>query len=130
MKRYKISTAEKKNVFIRTEYVVNNGIAAGKTFFTSEWYRWGSCVVEVEDDQPAPAASADPYEYPLDLDSYIVEEQESDDGCTFEFDFSDEWTADEIKHIETLWDDGEFWDAVDAEDSWTEYYGPLDVELL
>ena len=132
MKLYRIATAEKKNVFIRTECTVLEGIAQGKTFYTEEWYRWGHCTVEVEDDVDPPAAAEDPYQTPLSLDDdmFIVVDQESDDGCSLQFEFGDEWTEEEKDAIGELWNEGDFWDAVQIDDCFTHYYGPLEVTEL
>lgn len=131
MKRYKISTAEKKNVFIRSECVLTDGPYEGKTFYMSEWYRWGNAIVEVDDDADPPAASEQPYDCPLELDSFDVIDENSDDGCSLLFDFDDDLTEEEFaQYIDELWNSGEFWEIVDIEDRSTEYYGPLEVEEL
>jgi hypothetical protein len=127
---YKVSTKEKKNVFIRTEYIAMIGPAAGKTFFTDEWYRWGSCIIEVQEGEDLPYENEDPYACPFLLEDWEIVDQESDDGCTFEFEFSEEWTEEEKESIEELWDLGNFWDNVEITDVWTDYYGPLEIEQV
>jgi hypothetical protein len=44
--------------------------------------------------------------------------------------FSEDWTEEEKEYIEQLWDNGDFWDNVEIDDMWTEYYGPLEIELI
>ena len=123
--QYQIETTEKKNVYIRTECTMpGDGPAADKKFFTEEWYRWGSCVVEAEE---RPCASEDPYTTPLRLDEYEIVDQNSDDGCTLDFIYGDDWTAEEKAYVEELWDNGGFYDIVYIGDVETVYYGPIEV---
>jgi hypothetical protein len=129
MALWRVKTAEKKNVFIRTTYLTpEEGIAAKKTFFMEEWYRWGSCLIRSDE---APTVAEDPYQSPLSLDDYEIEDQEADDGCSLVFSFPeyDNWTEAEKQYIEDLWESGEFYDQEFwVEEHETQYYGPLDVE--
>ena len=131
MAQWRVRTAEKKNVFIRTTYHIGEeGVAANKTFFMEEWYRWGSCLITSDDK---PTESDQPYTIPFCLDEHEVDDQEADDGCSLMFEFPeyDAWTDEEKQYIEDLWENGEFYDQdFWVEDSETEYYGPLEVELV
>jgi len=125
MALYKVETVEKKNVFIRTRYTMpDEGPSPVRSFYTEEWYRWGSCIVE--SDEPI-VVNEDPYNNPFDLDEYDIEDQDADDGCSFVFVFGEEWTEEEKKEIEELWDNGDFYDMVNIEECETQYYGPLEV---
>ena len=130
MALYKVSTAKKKNVFIRTFYTARNGPAVGKVFQTEEWYRWGSCTVEVDEGDDPPTVNEEHYENPFLLEDWMIVDQEQDDGVTFQMQFGDDWTEEEKEYIEQLWDNGDFWDNVEIDDMWTEYYGPLDIEKI
>jgi hypothetical protein len=132
---WEVKTLVKKNVFQRTHFVVpdDSEIAAGKTFYMEEWYRWGRCVIRT--DTP-PAIEEDPYTDPLDLDYYDVEDQECDDGCALVFTFEDRdgWTEEEKQFIEDLWsEDG--WLAFEehgimSDDCDVHYYGPLEIVCI
>lgn len=132
MKLWEIKTVEKKNVFQRTHFVVpsDGEIAAGKTFYMEEWYRWGRCVVRSDE---APTAAVDPYKYPLDLGDYDVDDQECDDGCYLEFSFEedDEWTEEERAYIEDLWEEDGWCSfeehGIQSDDCDVEYHGPLEI---
>jgi hypothetical protein len=127
MKTYRVETVEKKNVRIRTRYsLLEDGMAPERFFYTEEWYRWGSCLVE-SDDGP-PVQSEDPYTVPFELDDYITEDQNADDGCTFSFEFDQiNWTEEEQAEIEEMWDNDEFYEKVYVEDNEISYWGPLKV---
>lgn len=135
MKVWEIKTAEKKNVFQRTHFVVpsDSPIAAGKVFYMDEWYRWGRCVVQSEEK---PVAAEDPYQTPFELNDYYIDDQECDDGCSLDFVFEDDddWTEEEQQWIYDLWEQ-DSWSAFEengimSDDCDTQYYGPLDVEMV
>lgn len=133
MKVWAVSTIEKKNVFQRTHFIVNNEIADGKVFYLDEWYRWGKCVVLSEDK---PTHSKDDYQNPFELNDYEVEDQECDDGCSLDivFEEDDDWTEEQKQWVLDLWDEGG-WSSLEeneiyADDCDTQYYGPLEVELI
>lgn len=132
---WEIKTAEKKCVYQRTHFIVSedSDVAAGKTFYMDEMYRWGRCVVRTNDK---PTQAEDPYADPFELSNYEVDDQECDDGCSldFEFDDDDNWTEEEKAYIEDLWErDG--WMAFEEEgiysvDCDTSYVGPLEIVCI
>lgn len=133
---WEIKTAEKKCVYQRSHFEVpdESEIAAGKTFYMDEMYRWGRCVVR-SDEKPT-QHSEDPYSNPFDLNDYEVEDQECDDGCSLDFEFEedDEWTEEEKQYIYDLWDE-DSWSAFEengiyCSDVDTQYVGPLEVECV
>lgn len=132
---WEIKTAEKKNVFQRTHFVVpdDGNVAAGKTFYMEEWYRWGRCVVRTDDK---PTINEDYYKIPFDLNDYYVEDQECDDGCSldFAFDEQDDWTEEEEQYIRDLWEQDSWMSfeehGIQSDDCDTEYYGPLEIECV
>jgi hypothetical protein len=133
---WEVRPVEKKCVYMRTSYYVpdDSEIAAGKKFYMDEMYRWGRCVVR--SDVKPEADAEDPYGNPFELGDYEIEDQESDDGCSldFEFDDDDEWTEEERAYIEDLWEE-DSWSAFDdngiyADDCDTQYVGPLEVTCI
>lgn len=132
---WEVKTAEKKNVFQRTHFVVpaDSDVAAGKTFYMDEWYRWGRCVIRSDDK---PIVDEDHYKYPLDLGDYDVDDQECDDGCSLQFVFEEDdgWTEEEMQFIEELWNQ-DSWTAFEeygimSDDCETQYYGPLEIVCI
>lgn len=132
---WEVKTAEKKNVFQRTHFIVerDSAVAAGKLFYMEEWYRWGRCVVK---SAFKPEAHENHYNIPFELNDYYVEDQECDDGCSLQFTFEDddEWTEEEKQYILDLWEQ-DSWMAFEengiyTDDCDTEYYGPLEVECI
>lgn len=131
---WEVRPEEKKNVYTRTTYVVSSDseVAAGKVFYMEEVYRWGRCVIR-SDEKPT-YNTEDPYSVPFELSDYEVEDQESDDGCSLDFKFEDDWTDEERAHIEGLWEKDQ-WYAFDdnqiyADDIDTKYYGPLEIVCI
>ena len=130
MKLWKVKTAEKKNVYQRTHFIVpaDSDIAANKTFYMEEWYRWGRCVVRSDDK---PIVDEDPYKFPFDLGDYDIDDQEADDGCSLDFSFEedDQWTEEEKAYIEEMCiRDRE--NGIQSDDCDVEYYGPLEIECI
>lgn len=131
---WEVRPVEKKCVYTRTTYVVpeDSEVAAGKTFYMDEMYRWGHCVVR-SNDKPTQHPE-DPYSYPFELSEHDVEDQESDDGCSLDFEFDDEWSEEEKAYIEDLWEEDQ-WSAFDdngiyADECDTQYVGPLEVTCV
>ena len=133
---WEVKPIEKKCVYMRTTYYVSDDseVAAGKKFYMDEMYRWGRCVVR-SDVKPEHDAE-DPYGNPFELSDYEIEDQESDDGCSLDFEFADEdnWTEEEKAYIEDLWEE-DSWSAFDAngiyaDDCDTQYVGPLEVACV
>lgn len=137
MKLWEVKTVEKKNVFQQTTFVVPNDseIAAGKTFYMTEWYRWGRCVVRSE-VKPTPACDEAYYQIPFELGNYEVEDQECDDGCSLDFTFedTDDWSDEERQYISDLWEEDGWCSfeehGIEADDCDTDYYGPLEITCL
>ena len=132
---WEIKTVEKKNVFQRTHFRVpdDSDVAAGKTFYMEEWYRWGRCVVQTDEQ---PQVAEDPYQLPFELNDYEVEDQECDDGCSlvFSFEDSDEWSEEEKQWIDDLWEQDNWLafeeNGIMSDDCDTEYYGPLEITCV
>lgn len=133
---WEVRPSEKKSVYIRTTYYVSSDseIAAGKRFYMDEMYRWGRCVVR--SDAKPEYNTEDPYSNPFDFGDYEIEDQESDDGCSLEFEFDefDEWTEEEKQYIQELWDEDQ-WSAFDDNEIYvdecdTRYYGPLEITCV
>ena len=134
--QWQVETKEKKCVYQRTHYMVpeDSPVAAGKTFFIDEMYRWGWCVVQ-SDTKPEQHPT-DPYSNPFELGDYDVEDQECDDGCSLEFNYdeADDWTDEEKQYIDGLWQQDQ-WCAFDENgicsvDCDVHYVGPLEVTCL
>lgn len=133
---WRVETKEKKCVYQRTHYEMpdDSPVAAGKTFYLDEMYRWGHCIVR-SDTKPQHHPE-DPYSNSFDLGDYEVEDQECDDGCSLDIEFEDgdEWTEEERKYVEDLWDE-DSWSAFEehgiyCSDCDTEYIGPLEVTCV
>ena len=131
---WEVRPEEKKCVYIRTTYVVSadSEVAAGKVFYMDEMYRWGRCVVR-SNDKPEHHPE-DPYGIPFELSEYEIEDQESDDGCSLDFVFEDDWTEEEKAYVEDLWEN-DAWSGFEengiyADECDTEYYGPLEVTCV
>lgn len=132
---YEVKTVEKKNVYTTSTYSMpDEGIAAGKTFYIYEMYRWGEATLEVEGDIVL-EESSDPYGDPLYLDSYNVIDQNFDDGCSLEFGFEDddEWTDEERVFVEQLFENDSYTGfddhGISCDDFSAKFYGPLEIKV-
>jgi hypothetical protein len=133
---WEVRPIEKKCVYTRTTYYVpdDSEIAAGKKFYMDEMYRWGRCIIR-SDVKPEQHAE-DPYGNPFELSDYDIEDQESDDGCSLDFEFEDDddWTEEERAYIEDLWEE-DSWSAFEdngiyMDEHDTQYVGPLEVTCV
>lgn len=133
---WEVRPIEKKCVYVRTTYIMpdDSDVAPGKTFYMDEMYRWGRCIVK-SDTKPE-AHPTDPYSNSFRLDDYEVEDQECDDGCSLDFEFEDDddWTEEERKYVEDLWEE-DSWSGFDDNEIYvdeceTQYVGPLEVTCV
>jgi hypothetical protein len=107
--------------------------ADGKKLYIDEWYRWGYVFV-TSDEKPMQASN--PYEDPLVLDDYSIEDQSYDDGVALDFVFPEEenWTEEEKAWVESIWEE-DFWsgledNGIQIDDVYTEFYGPLEITKI
>ena len=133
MTTWRIETNEKKNIYTRQVMVVSDDspVAAGKTFYIDEWYRWGYVVIEQNEK---PLQNDDPYKFPLDVTEFEVVDQSFDDGVSLQIEFEDDWLEDERLWIESMYEE-EGWAAFDErgiymEDVETQFYGPVDITCV
>lgn len=131
---YKVKTAEKKNAYtISTYSMPDEGIAANKTFYIDEMYRWGEALLEVEGDMIVEAFE-DPYNDPFYLDSYNIIDQDFQDGCSlvFRFEEDDEWTDEEKQFVEQIFENDSYSGfeehGIYCDDFSARFYGPLEIE--
>lgn len=133
---WEIKTVEKKNVLQQTTFVVpsDSEIAAGKTFYMTEWYRWGRCVVR-SNEKPTYNESV-AYQIPFELGKYDIMDQECDDGCSLDFTFedTDDWTEEERQYIHDTWEEDGWLSfeehGIESYDCDTDYYGPLEITCI
>lgn len=130
---YRVKTSEKKNVYTTSTYSMSDeGVAANKVFYIDEMYRWGEALLEVEGDTVV-EASDDPYNDPLYLDSYVIIDQDFQDGCSLEFRFEedDEWTDEEKAFVEQVFENDSYTGFDDhgifCDDFSARFYGPLEI---
>lgn len=83
-KFYKVSPKWKKSIF---EYQVFKDEEKGISCEVEEMYRWGHCVIKVEDDDELEDIIGDPNDAnnEFEFDHSMVEDQEVDDQCSFYF---------------------------------------------
>ena len=83
-KFYLISPKWKKSIYEYSKYENDDNT---KSFTTEEMYRWGHCVVKVEDGNELADIIGNPIDSrnEFEFDHTMVEEQEVDDQCSFYF---------------------------------------------
>ena len=125
---YKISPKWKKSIF---EYQTFRNEDNTISFTTEEMYRWGHCIVKVEDGEKLEDIIGDANDpmNEFEFDSLEVEDQEVDDQCSFYFENPKGITTEELD--ENYEEDG--WDYLlnnfgEPEDFYTMYQGELKVE--
>lgn len=126
-KFYKVSPKWKKSVF---EYQTYKDEEKGISFTTEEMYRWGHCVVKVEEGEELNDIIGDPNDSnnEFEFDHTMVEDQEVDDLCSFFFENAKGITTEELE--EKYEEDFEYlYDTFgEPTDFYTIYYGELNVE--
>ena len=127
-----IKTLEKKNVRTLSEWCMpDEGVAAGKTFYIEEWWRWGEWTVRTDKE---PRQADDCYEEPIDMDEFDVDDQNLDDGVALDFQFGSDWTEEEKAYVEQLWDEDSYTSFEEAgiyqNDCYTQAYGPVEVVCI
>ena len=125
---YKISPKWKKSIF---EYQTFKNEDNTISFTTEEMYRWGHCIVKVEDGEKLEDIIGDANDpmNEFEFDSLEVEDQEVDDQCSFYFENPKGITTEELD--ENYEENG--WDYLvdnfgEPEDFYTMYQGELKVE--
>ena len=127
-KFYKISPKWKKSIFEYTRYENDDNTIS---FNTEEMYRWGHCIVKIEDGDELADVIGNPIDSrnEFEFDHTMVEEQEVDDQCSFYFEnakgitteeLDEKWEEDGHDYIEEKY--GE------PTNFWTIYQGELNVE--
>jgi len=125
---YKISPKWKKSIF---EYQTFRNEDNTISFTTEEKYRWGHCIVKVEDGEKLEDIIGDVNDpmNEFEFDSLEVEDQEVDDQCSFYFENPKGITTEEL---DENYEEGG-WDYLmnnfgEPEDFYTMYQGELKVE--
>lgn len=127
MKKYKISTLEKKSIQDQETWYKE-----GRSFTVDQWWRWGYVIITVEDDEEFDIEAIKRNEDGFNTDAYEVWDRDLDDGVALEF-YTD---GDEelYEEVQAMWDDEgpasfeqQGWN---IEDGSTTFYGPLEVELV
>jgi len=127
-KFYKVSTKWKKSIYEYSKYENEDNT---KSFTTEEMYRWGHCVVKVEDGKELADIIGNPIDSrnEFEFDHTMVEDQEVDDQCSFYFQNCKGITEEEL---DEKYEDGGHDYLLDnfgePTDFWTIYQGELDVE--
>ena len=127
-KFYKVSPKWKKSIF---EYQTFKNEEKGISCQTEEMYRWGHCVVKVEDDEELSHIIGDKNDSnnEFEFDHTMVEDQEVDDQCSFYFNEVNGMSVEELeeKHEENGFD--YLLDTFgEPEDFYVIYQGELNVE--
>jgi len=127
-KFYKVSPKWKKSIYEYSKYENEDNT---KSFVTEEMYRWGHCVVKVEDGNELADIIGNPIDSrnEFEFDHKMVEDQEVDDQCSFYFQNCKGITDEEL---DEKYEDGGHDYLLDnfgePTDFWTIYQGELDVE--
>ena len=127
-KFYKVSPKWKKSIYEYSKYENEDNT---KSFVTEEMYRWGHCVVKVEDGNELADIIGNPIDSrnEFEFDHTMVEDQEVDDQCSFYFQNCKGITDEEL---DEKYEDGGHDYLLDnfgePTDFWTIYQGELDVE--
>ena len=127
-KFYKVSPKWKKSIYEYSKYENEDNT---KSFVTEEMYRWGHCVVKVEDGNELADIIGNPIDKrnEFEFDHTMVEDQEVDDQCSFYFQNCKGITDEELN--EKYEDEGQDYlldNFGEPTDFWTIYQGELDVE--
>jgi len=127
-KFYRVSPKWKKSIYEYSKYENDDNT---KSFTTEEMYRWGHCVVKVENGNELADIIGNPIDSrnEFEFDHTIVEDQEVDDQCSFYFQNCKGITEEEL---DEKYEDGGHDYLLDnfgePTDFWTIYQGELDVE--
>ena len=127
-KFYRVSPKWKKSIYEYSKYENDDNT---KSFTTEEMYRWGHCVVKVEDGNELADIIGNPIDSrnEFEFDHTMVEDQEVDDQCSFYFQNCKGITEEEL---DEKYEDGGHDYLLDnfgePTDFWTIYQGELDVE--
>jgi len=127
-KFYKISPKWKKSIFEYTRYENDDNT---KSFVTEEMYRWGHCIIKVENDEELSDIIGDPTDSgnEFEFDHTMTEDQEVDDQCSFYFNDVKGMSIEELE--EKYEEDGHDYllDTFgEPHNFYTVYHGELNVE--
>jgi len=126
-KYYKVSPKWKKSIF---EYQSYENEDKTISFTTEEMYRWGHCIVKVEDGDKLEdiIGDKDDDRNEFEFDHSMVEDMEVDDQCSFYFENAKGITTDELD--EKYEEDYDYIQDNFGEpfDFYTRYDGTLEVE--
>ena len=127
-KFYKVSPKWKKSIFEYSKFENEDNTVS---FNTEEMYRWGHCIVKVEDGEELADIIGNPIDSrnEFEFDHTMVEDQEVDDQCSFYFQNCKGVTEEELD--EKYEEDGHDYlmDTYgEPVDFWTIYQGELDIE--
>ena len=127
-KFFRVSPKWKKSIYEYSKYENDDNT---KSFTTEEMYRWGHCVIKVEDGNELADIIGNPIDSKneFEFDHTMVEDQEVDDQCSFYFQNCKGITEEEL---DEKYEDGGHDYLLDnfgePTDFWTIYQGELDVE--
>ena len=127
-KFYKISPKFKKSIY---EYQTFKDEEKGVSCVTEDMYRWGHCILKVENDEELLDIIGDKDDSynEFDFDHTMVEEQEVDDQCSFYFENAKGITTEEL---DEKYEEGGYDYLLDTfgepTNFWTIYHGELNVE--
>src|SRR6056300_1463291 len=94
-KFYKISPKWKKSIYEYSKYENDDNTIS---FNTEEMYRWGHCILKVENDEELLDIIGDKDDSynEFEFDHTMIEEQEVDDHCSFYFENAKGITTEEL----------------------------------
>ena len=127
-KFYLISPKWKKSIYEYSKYENDNNT---KSFITEEMYRWGHCVVKVEDGNELADIIGNPIDSrnEFEFDHTMVEDQEVDDQCSFYF---NDVKGMSVEELEEKYDEDGHDYILDTfgepHDFYTVYHGELEVK--
>jgi len=127
-KFYKISPKWKKSIY---EYNIYKDEKKGISFNTEDMYRWGHCILKVENDEELSDIIGDKDDSynEFEFNHTMVEDQEVDDQCSFYFENAKGITTEEL---DEKYEEGGYDYLLDTfgepTNFWTIYHGELNVE--
>src|SRR6056300_1270634 len=126
-KFYKISPKFKKSIY---EYQTFKDEEKGVSCETEEMYRWGHCILKVDNDEELQDIIGDKDDAynEFEFDHTMVEDQEADDQCSFYFNDVKGMSVEELE--EKYEEDFEYLQETFGEphNFYTVYHGELNVE--
>src|SRR5210317_1697853 len=127
-KYYKISPKWKKSIFEYSKFENEDNTVS---FNTEEMYRWGHCIVKVEDGEELADIIGNPIDSrnEFEFEHTMVEDQEVDDQCSFYF---NDVKGMSVEELEEKYDEDGHDYLLDTfgepQDFYTVYHGELEVK--